>query len=342
MRHLSPTRRLWLALIRLLASCRILAYPLKLRQLWKLGFMGQYFLSQDKKDRFFFLTHDYYLSRFFTLAQRIDCAIAHYSYEGQNCTPAYLRSVYHSQGGLTLWQQVVNGVRCAITVHATEDNRHEGDLSVCCYVNDARVSRVSFTYVDCSIFGLPPQRTIFVTRNQTYLIPELQLFRDIYKQNSPPYFCIASICGIAMAHGMHAILMVKSDAQIAFAEQYADSFSNSYSALWKRLGAEEIGGQHAYSMPIPLPLAPLSAVRHRNRAIARRRNWLEVTLSARRTMLEYRISQAPAPAEVEAEDLPLACNGLSFENVAQNPAWRPDITRTFDEHEGAIEFHGRP
>src|ERR1022692_2342973 len=309
MRNLSPARRLWLALIRLAASCRILAYPLKLRRLWNLGFMGEYFQSQDKKDRFFFLTHDYYLSRFFTLAQRIDCAIAHYSYEGQNCTPAYLRSVYHSEFGLTLWQQVVNGVRCAITLRATEDNRHEGDLSVCCYVNDARVSRVSFSYVDCSIFGLPPQRTIFVTRNQTYLIPELQLFRDIYKQNSPPYFCIASICGIAMANGMHAILMVKSDAQIAFAEQYAGSFSNSYSALWKRLGAEEIGGQHAYSMSIPLPLAPLSAVRHRSRAIARRRNWLEITLSARRTMLEYRMSRVPPPAGVEADDLPMPWNG---------------------------------
>jgi hypothetical protein len=96
MRDLTPIRRAWLASIRLMASCRILAYPLKLRQLWRLKFMGPYFLSQEKKDRFFFLTHDYYLSRFFTLAQRIDCAIAHYSYEGQNGTPAYLRSVYHS------------------------------------------------------------------------------------------------------------------------------------------------------------------------------------------------------------------------------------------------------
>jgi hypothetical protein len=144
-----------------------------------------------------------------------------------------------------------------------------------------------------------------------------------------------------MANGMHAILLVKSDAQIAFAEQYADSFSNSYSALWKRLGAEEIGGQHAYSMSIPLPLAPLSAVRHRSRAIARRRNWLEITLSARRKMLEYRRSREPAPAEMEAEDLPLLCNGLSYENVAQNPNWRLDIARKFEEHEGATDIHGR-
>jgi uncharacterized protein len=305
-------------LLRLIAASRILCYPSRLWQLWHLKFMDPYFLSQKRKDRFFFLTHDYYLSRFFTLAQRIDCAIAHYRYEGQTGTPVYLRAVYHSEPGLTLWRQVVRGVRCAIILRATEDNRYEGDLSVCCYVNDALVCRVSFSYVDCSSFGLPPQSTIFVTRNQTYLIPEVQLFRETFKQNSPPYFCVAAICGIAMANGMHAILMVKSDAQIAYAEEYADGFTNSYSALWKRLGAEEIGGQHAYSMPIPLPLAPLSAVRHRSRAIARRRNWMEITLSARRIMLEHRMSQAPPLAEAELGGSPMLWDELASENAAQN------------------------
>src|SRR5450432_1054115 len=146
MRNLIPSRELWLVPIRLIASWRILAFPLKLRQLWKLKFMSQYFLANNKQDTFFFLTHEHYLSRYFTLAQRIDCAIAHYGFEGQNCTPAYRQSVYQSRSGLTLWHQVVDGVRCAITLRATEDNRYEGDLSVCCYVNDARVCRLSFSY----------------------------------------------------------------------------------------------------------------------------------------------------------------------------------------------------
>jgi uncharacterized protein len=335
MRKLTPMRRVWLALIRLLASCRILAYPSKLRQLWKLGFMRQYFLSFNRKDRFFFLTHEFYLSRYFTLAQRIDCAIAHYRFEEQNSTPAYLAAVYHSRRGLALWHQVVNGVDFAITLCATEDNRYEGDLSVCCHVNDVRVCRVSFSYVDCSVFGLPPQCTIFVTRNQTYQIPELQLFRDIYKQNSPPYFCIAAMCGIAMANDMDAIFTVKSDAQIAYAEQYADGFSNSYSALWKRLGAQEIGGQHAYSMPVPLRLAPLSAVKHRSRAIARRRNWLEVALCARRTLLEHRKNHVPAPADEKDSDLPPLWVGLSSADPVFMP---PPVLHSLDSE----NIHVRP
>jgi uncharacterized protein VirK/YbjX len=318
MRTPTPTHRVWLALKRLMASCRILAYPSKLKRLWNLKFMGQYFVAPRRRDRFFFLTHKYYLSRYFSLAQRIDCAICHYGYEGRNRIPAYLRAVYHSPHGLTLWQQVANGVRCAITLRATEDNRHEGDLSVCCYVNDARVCRLSFSYIDCSVFGLPPQFTMFVTRNQTDQIPELQLFRDTFKQNSPPYFCIASVCGIAMANDMPAVYMVKADAQIAYEEKYAKSFSNSYSALWKGLGAQEIDGRHAYSMPIPLLLAPLSDVKHRRRATARRRNWLEIALCTRRTMLEQRVSRPLAPTEGEANDMLAPWDNQKSENAAQN------------------------
>jgi uncharacterized protein VirK/YbjX len=268
-------------------------------------FMSQYFLTQNSRDTFFFLTHEYYLSRYFTLAQRIDCAILHYEFEGQNGTPAYRRSVYQSPHGLTLWQKVVDGVRYAITLSATEDTRHEGDLSVCCFVNDTRICRVSYSYVDRCIFGLPPEPTIFVTRNQTDRVPELKLFRDTFKQNSPAYFCIASVSGIAMANGMRAIFMVKADSQIAYAEQYAESFMNSYSTLWQRLGAQEIDSRYAYSMPIPLPLTPLSAVKHRSRAIARRRNWLEISQCTRRTMLEHRVSRRPPPiAEETGEMLP--------------------------------------
>ncbi|HEV2269974.1 MAG TPA: hypothetical protein VGR92_10975, partial [Steroidobacteraceae bacterium] len=47
-----------------------------------------------------------------------------------------------------------------------------------------------------------------------------------YKQNSPPYFCLASVFGIAMANGMRAIFLVKDEAQIAYQERYAEGFRN--------------------------------------------------------------------------------------------------------------------
>ena len=294
------TREFWLVPIRLIAACRILPFPLKLKRLWSLNFMRPYFSGQNKRDTLFFLTHDYYLSKAFTLAQRIDCAVAHYSFEGQNYGPIYHRSVYQSRRGLALWHRVVDGTRYTITLCATEDNRYEGDLSVLCFVNETRVCRVSFSYVNGSLFGLQSEYTMFVTRSQTDRNPELERFRDSFKQNSPAYFCLASVCGIAMANGMRAISMVKDEAQIAYEERYAQGFRNSYSALWEAFGAQEMVDRRAYKMSIPPKLNPLSIVKHKNRALARRQNWLEIALSARQAMLEDRTSWAPPPIDAEA------------------------------------------
>jgi uncharacterized protein VirK/YbjX len=283
--------------LRLMAACRILWYPSKLKRLWSLNFMSGFFAGQPKRDPFFFLTHDYYLSRCFTLAQRVDCAISHYSFERLNYGSAHHRSVYHSPRGLELWRRVIGDTVFAVRLCATEDHRHEGDLSVLCLVDDKRVCRLSFAYVNGAEFRLRPGSTMFITRNQTDRGPELQLFRDSFKHNSPTYFCLAAVCGIAMANGMRAICMIKDEAQIAYAERYAESFRNSYSAFWEAFGAEEIAGLCAYRMTIPLGLSALSDVKHKNRAVARRRNWLEVALSARQAMLEGRTSEGPPPIE---------------------------------------------
>jgi uncharacterized protein VirK/YbjX len=294
-----------LAPIRLMAACRILLFPSKLKQLRSLNFMRPYFSHATKRDTFFFFTHDYYLSRYFTLAQRVDCAISHYTYECQNYGPTYHRSVYQSPHGLALWHRVVDGTRYTLTLSATEDNRYEGDLSVFCFVDDTRVCRVSFSYVSTDHFGLDPTPTMFITRNQTDRNAALQRFRDTFKQNSPPYFCLAAVCGIAMANGMRSVFAVKDDAQIAYDTRYADSFRNSYSAFWKVFGAEEID-RHAYEMSIPLQLSALSDVKHRARAVARRRNWLEIIRSTRRAMLEDRTSLTPpAIEEVSSAFFPL-------------------------------------
>jgi len=233
------------------------------------------------------------------LAQRIGCAITHYTFEGQNYGPAYHRSVHQSPRGLVLWQRVVGGARYTITLHATEDSKREGDLTASCFVDDTRVCRVSFSYVNSRLFGLRRGRAIFLTRSQTDRNRELQRFRDTFKQNSPSFFCLASVCGIAMANGMRAMFMIKHDAQIEYKERHAEGFRNSYSALWEAFGAQEIDRRHAYVMSLPLKLNQLSGVKHKRRAIARRRNWLEIALSAREAMLDDRISRAPPPIEGE-------------------------------------------
>ena len=190
-----------------------------------------------------------------------------------------------------------------LRLRATDDPRREGGLSVLCFVDDTPVYCMAFSYVNGRLFGLGSGRTMFVTRSQTNRNPQLQRFRDTFKQNSPPYFCLAAVCGIAMANGMSNVVMIKHDAQISYDERYAKGFRNSYSALWEAFGAQELEHRHAYIMSIPLNLNPLSGMKHRARAIARRRNWLEIALSTRQILLEDRTSRDPPPIKGEAHAL---------------------------------------
>jgi uncharacterized protein VirK/YbjX len=286
-------------LVRRFAAFRVILFPLKLAQLRSLQFMKPFFRDQAEPDHFFFLTHTHYLSKYLSLSQRVDCAVSHYSHEQRNFGPAYHRSVYRSLEGLTLWHRLLDGTHYRVMLRATEDYRYEGDLSVLCFVNETRVCRISFSYVNGHLFGLHAERAMFVTRNQTDRNPCLQKFRDTFRQNSPQYFCLAAVCGIAMANGMRALYLIDDDAQIAFSETYSVGFKNSYSGFWKAFGAQKIDDRHAYTMSIPLELTPLVTVKHRNRALGRRRNWLEVALSARLAMLEDRTSRCPPPIEDE-------------------------------------------
>jgi hypothetical protein len=159
---------------------------------------------------------------------------------------------------------------------------------------------MSFSYVDAKVFGLPSDSAMFITRNQTDRNEQLNRFRATFKQNSPPYFCLAAMCGIAMANGMPAIYAIKHDAQIAYEERYIAGFKNSYTDFWQQFGAQEVDHQ-AYRLDIPLPLAPLNEVKHRNRAVARRRNWTQIIHATREAMLAHSTSQMPAPiAEIVA------------------------------------------
>jgi uncharacterized protein VirK/YbjX len=292
-----------LPLMRLLAASRVLGFPKKLQRLRSVPLLARKFRGHADADRFFFFTHGYYLSKSLTLSERFDCAIAHYSFESRSRAASYLQAVYRSPHGLKLWSRVVDGAHHAIVLRATEDFRYEGDLSVLCLVNGTRVGRIGFSYVDGSLFALPTQHAIFVTRNQTDRKPELQLFRRSFRHNSPPYFCIAAVCGIAMANGMSEVLLIDDETQIAYAPQFAEGFRNSYSEFWRALGAEQIEGYGAYRMSIPLRLAPLSEVTHRSRAISRRTNWLEIAMSARQAMLAGCSELAPRPLAADPEAL---------------------------------------
>jgi hypothetical protein len=162
---------------------------------------------------------------------------------------------------------------------------------------------LSFSYLQGAIFGIDQPMTVLVTRNQSEKNVELKRFRADFKQNSPPYFCVAALCGIAMAHGIRQICLIQEEAQIAYDPRFAQSFRNSYSFFWQAFGAKEIDARNAYVMAVPPDLNPIETVKHKSRAVERRKNWLEIMVNARHAIVENRVTHFPVPIDVQTSSL---------------------------------------
>jgi uncharacterized protein VirK/YbjX len=259
---------------------RVVLFPSLARRLRDTDYMQDTWGDTGSRDPFYFASHNHYLAKPLSLRQRVSCALYHYHYERDTFTESYRQSIYRGEG-LSLWSREIDGNRFGLTLTVTDDNRYEGDLSVVLRVNGVLVCRMSYTVVDGALFGLAGEPVIFVTRNQVTRGPEHELFGKAFRQNSPPYFCLAAIVGVATALGMNRLAVIRSESQIAFEPQYEKGFKGSYCTFWAKFGARE-GGPLGYILDIPLPLRELSEMnrKHRGRAQFRRLHWSQILESA--------------------------------------------------------------
>lgn len=230
---------------------------------------------------FSFLTSWRYLARTLSLDQRLDCALHHYGFEQEMFSSAYVDAVYRGEG-LELWRSAAEDRVFSIRLMLANDNLFEGCLSVVAFVDHQRVCVLSFSYVDAALFGLPAGTTLFVTRKQSGRHPEeLQAFARAFHHSSPPYFCVASLAGIARAIGAAEIAAVRFDAHPTYGLGDGEAAQTSYDEFWAVFGAAE-QDQTAFRIPIPLEHGDLAEVstKHRRRAKLRRQHWAEVTESA--------------------------------------------------------------
>jgi uncharacterized protein VirK/YbjX len=270
-------------------ALRVLLFPEHANQLRALRFMEDFLWCAKQRDTYFFINHKHYLSRFFTPRQRIDSALRHYIHESRAFNPEYRAKVYGSDG-IVLWEQRIADSNFRITLVATDDNRYEGDVSVLLWVNSVPVCRMSYSIVSSETFGLSIGAVPFITRNQIAQGRELEIFRECFPQNSPPYFCLAAIAGVATACDFNSIAAIKGVAQLAYESQYDIGFKNSYCIFWSQFGAREIG-QSAYLIDVPPELPSLQDVKskHRTRAKLRRTHWAGVFRSAQAAVKDYRL-----------------------------------------------------
>jgi uncharacterized protein VirK/YbjX len=265
-----------------------------------MNLIGKLRHSTRKHDPLYFLAHNYYISREFTLRERVDVAMNHHKYESQAFNCDYARQVYRSDG-ILLWERSFDHQHFTIVLMASPDNRHEGDLTVILSLNNISLCRMSFCYLNADVFGLPPFLTMLISRNQTDRTSVRDLFDRRFKQSTPQLFCLSAVCGIAMANGFKTVFAIKHDAQIAYEEKLDSNFRNSYTALWEKFDAVEFD-RHVYVLNVPLKLRPVELLNpvHRRRAQARRLNWDEIARSACTRIVKYRTLSSSDPTSASA------------------------------------------
>jgi hypothetical protein len=252
------------------------------RQLLRVQLFQKYIAAPGATDVLSHLSHRYYLSTLLTYRQRIENALLHYRYEEDRYDDSYKDRVY-SGAGLTLWSTRIDANRFAIRLRASNDQRHEGCISVVLSVNERDLCQMAFAWVDAAVFGEDWGVVPFITRNQSTGPSALELtqFRQAFPQNSPQHACLAAMRGVTRAHCGSRLLGISHECQIVFDERRAVSFRNSYCALWESFGAVRLGRQ-AHVMPVPTCLMPLSELqsRHRKRARARRELWSTIEVDS--------------------------------------------------------------
>ena len=99
-----PQATVYFAIFRCLAAARILLFPKTIAQFKTMNLMRKLNHPTRKRDPLYFLVHHYYISRQFTLRQRVNVAIGHHKYELQVYNCEYMRQVYRSNG-IVPWER---------------------------------------------------------------------------------------------------------------------------------------------------------------------------------------------------------------------------------------------
>lgn len=276
-------------------------------RLFNIRAFEQYLSAGPNADLLFHLTHRHFLCNNLSLSERVGCALHHFTFEDVGYSDAYHAAVYAGTG-IQLWCATVGDVKYSMRLGSSVSLRHEGPVSVVLMADEVHLHETSFAWMDSRILGgeNPAGTELFVTRNQSVRpdSAELAQFRNDFPQNSPSYFCLAAIHGIALSHRLSRIIGIRHDLQIAFDPKFTSGFRNSYCDFWLQFGGIALG-QRGSAMPVPTEVAPIASLKskHRARARTRRMYWAQICDETVDVLSRHRPKQvvprrsAPVPAE---------------------------------------------
>ncbi len=300
-----------------LGAFRIVGARAAHASLYALPVISRHIAADPQADLLFHVSHRHFLASGLSFDERVACALSHFRHETEHCDSAYLAAVYQGEG-LLLWRAQVGGVDYTMRLRTTPELRHEGPVSVVLLADGQWLHETSFAWIDGRLFQTPKVsgRILFVTRNQSLAsnAPGLGRFRQDFPQNSPSYFCLAAVHGVARAHGQTQIAGIFYDRQIAFDRQYETGFRRSYCEFWATFGGTPLP-RLAMLMPVPVQVPDIESLKpkHRSRAKARRTHWSEISAGTAALLSDHlRTASAPArwPAHPPAHSAAVASPAL--------------------------------
>jgi uncharacterized protein VirK/YbjX len=277
-------------LLAVLRSARVLRFYRDHAALCQLDVYRQHVMAAPNDDPFHHLSHRGYLLQGLSSRQRVQCVLSHYRFEETTFDAAYKAAVYGA-GGLTLWEQTVGTHAFLIRLEMASRMNAEGDLTIALIADGKVLHRLSYSWIEGRIVGVPAPLVPFVARNQgrwTDSGDAFEAFELCFPNNSPSFFCFAAMQGLAQAVGMEQVLAVKCTAHIAYDPDEIKHFANAYDGFWKILGGVELPGD-AWQVSLPFYLKPLADMpsKHRKRAAQRRDNWRAIEASTRATLQRH-------------------------------------------------------
>lgn len=271
----------------LLGAVRMLSERERLSELFAIPAFARLMAAQPRADAFFFISHRHFLSRGFGPDERVDCVLDHFRFEQAHLSPRLLPALHGD--GVRLWRHALGH---EIRLRTNPANRHEGPLSLVLRSAGETLHVLSFAWVDATRLGADAGRgpVLFATRNQS-MRPDAAgpaRFRADFPQNSPAYFSLAALSGLAGALGQSRIVGVRDYCQIAFEPCHAAGFRRSYDDFWRGFGGRPLGS-HGFEMPVPAAVVPLEQVkaRHRARARQRREHWRKIAEASQAAVSPY-------------------------------------------------------
>jgi uncharacterized protein VirK/YbjX len=225
----------------------------------------------DPHDPLFFLSHRHYLITDLSAQDRVRAALHHYRTEQTRLAPAY-HAAMTDPAGLTVWAEVIGGVRYAIVVTPAQDVLYEGGTGLMLTVDGARIAVLSLSWLPAGVARHTADLPLITRKQLTQARDHQAAFNAAFDRATPGHLLLAAFGALALAMGYDAALGLAVGRHPAATPAVQGPMRAAYDDFWASLCGQPLPGQNpaAWAIPLPLELTPLTDLSssHRRRAAA--------------------------------------------------------------------------